>query len=217
MTASRSGRRPGNPDTRAAILHAARNAFAQRGFAATSIRKIAADAGVDGALIHHYFGTKQQLFLATMQIEVDIPAKVLRVAQGDPAGVGVALMTELLQTWDSPEGTGLISAFRTAIADPQSVGMIRDFLGAQILGKVLSHLGYGPGQSMRRANLVASQVLGIVTVRYLLALEPLASMPAIEVIHAVAPTIQRYVTGDIWPSDPVGQSAPPEQSHTTEK
>ena len=75
----RRGRRPGAPDTRAAILAAARSRFAEHGYAGTTIRAVATDAGVDAALVHHYFGTKDELFLAALELPVD-PRQVLASA-----------------------------------------------------------------------------------------------------------------------------------------
>src|SRR5436190_21555417 len=104
----RTGRRPGNQDTREAILTAARDAFAERGFDGASIRAIATTAGVDPALVHHYFGNKDQLFLAAIEAPIN-PAELLeRVAAGDPSDVGERLVHTFLSVWDSPAGSAAI-------------------------------------------------------------------------------------------------------------
>ncbi|HEY0689801.1 MAG TPA: helix-turn-helix domain-containing protein, partial [Kribbella sp.] len=100
----RTGRRPGKQDTREAILFAAREAFAERGYDAASIRVIAAAAGVDPALVHHYFGTKDQLFLDAMRVPVDPTMVIPMVLAGGIDGVGERLVRNLLTVWDSPVG-----------------------------------------------------------------------------------------------------------------
>jgi AcrR family transcriptional regulator len=98
----RRGRRPGAPDTRAAILSAARSRFAEHGYAGTTIRAVATDAGVDAALVHHYFGTKDELFLAAIELPVD-PRQVLASAMnGGPEGAGERFLTVFLAVWDDP-------------------------------------------------------------------------------------------------------------------
>src|SRR5258706_15310717 len=99
---ARTGRRPGNQDTREAILAAARRAFSERGFDGASIRAIATSAGVDPALVHHYFGSKDQLFVATMQLPIDPSQFLPKVFEGGIDGVGERLVRTFLQLWDSP-------------------------------------------------------------------------------------------------------------------
>lgn len=103
--ARRTGRRPGNPGTREAILDAARTSFAQRGFDGSTIRGIAGTAGVDPALVHHYFGSKDQLFLAAMQAPIDPRELLPKVLDGDRDGIGERLVRMFLTVWDSPVGT----------------------------------------------------------------------------------------------------------------
>src|SRR5262245_6863644 len=101
----RTGRRPGSPDTPQTILAAAREAFGERGFDGASIRAIATSAGVDPALVHHYFGTKEQLFLETVQMPIDPREFLPHVLAGGRDEVGVRLVTTFLRVWDSPVGT----------------------------------------------------------------------------------------------------------------
>src|SRR6478736_4707021 len=98
--APRRGRRPGTPDTRTAILHAARKAFAARGFSGTTIRSAATDAGVDAALVHHYFGTKDDLFVAAMELPIDPRPVIAGVVAGGPDGAGERLLRAFLSVWD---------------------------------------------------------------------------------------------------------------------
>ncbi|RIJ70852.1 TetR/AcrR family transcriptional regulator [Nakamurella silvestris] len=191
----RTGRRSGNPQTREAILTAARALFAQKGFRATSIRSVAAEAGVDPALVHHYFGTKEQLFLAGVQVAVDIPTTVAGVLEAEQGRIGEALVRAILQAWDSEARPSLLGAFRQALTDPSASRMMSEFLGSQVLAQVAATLPYPPAESTRRAGLAASQIIGMVTARYLLVLPPLATMTAEEVVSSIGPAIQQYLTG----------------------
>src|SRR6266566_170590 len=99
---ARTGRRPGNQDTREAILAAAREAFAERGYDRVSIRAIATSAGVDPALVHHYFGTKDQLFLATVDAPID-PGEILpKILAGERDELPERLVRTFLSVWDHP-------------------------------------------------------------------------------------------------------------------
>ena len=192
---TKAGRRPGNQDTRGAILSAARSAFAARGFAGSSLRMIAADAGVDAALIHHYFDSKQQLFLATMQLPAELPQLVERVAAGGPAGLGERLVCTVLELWDSDAQPVLVGALRTALHEPEMARPVREFLTLEILGRLLRSAQIDPEEAVRRAGLLASQILGLVVGRYLLRLPALVERPASELVAEVGPTLQRYVDG----------------------
>ena len=191
---ARTGRRPGNQDTRQAILTAAREAFAERGFDGTSIRQIATSAGVDPALVHHYFGAKDKLFLATMDAPIDPGELLPKVFEAGIDGVGERLVRTFLGVWDSPAGSPAAALFRSAMQHEWSARMLREFLVTQILRRVTGHMKLDPADASRRAALVASQMAGIVMVRYILKIEPMASMSQDEIVHSVAPTIQRYLT-----------------------
>ncbi|MEW2382110.1 TetR family transcriptional regulator [Micromonospora sp. NPDC047707] len=193
----RTGRRPGNPDTRAAILAAARAAFADRGFDATSIRAIAAAAQVDPALVHHYFGSKDQLFLAAMEAPVD-PREVLpRVLAGDRERVGERLVRTFLGVWDSPAGAAGLALLRSAVSNEWTARLVREFLTTQVLRRVLDHLDIDPAELPLRGSLVASQLVGLAMMRYVVRLEPVASAAPETLVAAIGPTVQRYLTGDL--------------------
>ena len=195
--APRSGRRPGNPDTRQAILDAARTTFAEFGFTGASIRKIAAAAGVDAALVHHYFGSKEKLFLATVEVPMDLPGIVAGIGAQGPDGLGVRLITTILGIWESPAGAGIGAALRTALADPARARMLREFVLPQLIGPLLQPLHLPPDEADLRVGLVMSQVLGMITGRYLLAIEPLASLPVEALAANVGGTVQRYLTAPL--------------------
>ena len=193
----RTGRRPGNPDTREAILTAARKAFAERGFDGASIRAIATSAGVDPALVHHYFGTKDRLFVAAMNFPVDPHELLTDVVAGGREQVGERLVRTFLRVWDSPVGAAGVALLRSAMTNDWTVRLLREFLVTQILRRVMTPLDLDPAEAPLRTSLVASQIAGLAVMRYIIKLEPLASAPPETVVAAVAPTIQRYLTGDL--------------------
>ena len=202
---ARTGRRPGSSDTREAILAAARQAFAERGYDAASIRHIATSAGVDPALVHHYFGAKDQLFLAAMQAPID-PAKIIpQVVAGGVDGLGERLVRMFLSVWDSPAGATAAALLRSAVSHEWSARMLREFLTTQVLRRAMKHLDLDPTEAPLRTTLVASQMMGLAMARYIVRFEPLASAPPEVIVAAIAPTIQRYLTG------PLGSVAPVEE------
>jgi AcrR family transcriptional regulator len=201
--ARRTGRRPGNPDTREAILAAARSAFAERGFDAASIRGIATAAGVDPALVHHYFGTKEDLFRATIDIPID-PAQLLPAVLGaGPDGAGERLVRTFLGVWDSPAGAAAVALLRSAVSNEWTARLMREFLVTQVLRRVLDHLDLDPAELPLRGSLVATQIIGLAMMRYVIRLEPVASADPETLVAAIGPTVQRYLTGDLT-GDPAG-------------
>jgi AcrR family transcriptional regulator len=193
----RTGRRPGNQDTREAILAAARQAFAERGFDAASIRLIAANAGVDPALIHHYFGTKDQLFIAAMQVPFDPSELLPRVLAAGVDGIGERIVRTLLGIWDSAAGVAAAALLRSAVNNELIARMMREFVVHQILRRAARELEMDPAEGPIRANLVATQVAGLVMVRYIMKIEPLASAAPETVVALIGPTVQRYITGPL--------------------
>jgi AcrR family transcriptional regulator len=195
--ARRSGRRPGNPDTRESILDAARTAFADKGFDGASIRAIATGAGVDPALVHHYFGTKNQLFLAAMNSPIDPGEIIAKAVEGDRAGLGARLVRTFLTVWDSPAGTAGVALMRSAVGSEWTARLFREFIVTQVMRRVLPHLALDPAEAPLRISLVASQMAGLAMVRYIIKIEPLASAPHDAVVAAVGPTVQRYISGGL--------------------
>jgi AcrR family transcriptional regulator len=193
----RTGRRPGNPDTREAILDAARTAFAERGFDAASIRAIAATAGVDPALVHHYFGSKDQLFLAAMNSPVDPGELVPKVLAGPLDGIGERLVRTFLGVWDSPAGAAGVALLRSAVSNEWTARMLREFLTTQVLRRVLDQLDVDPAQLPLRGSLVATQMIGLGMMRHVIRLEPVASADPELLVAMVGPTVQRYLTGPL--------------------
>lgn len=195
---TRTGRRRGSPDTREAILDAARAAFADRGFDGASIRTIATGAGVDPALVHHYFGTKDQLFLATVGAPVDPGELIPAILDGDPDRMGERLVRLFVNVWGDPRsGPKIIAIVRSALAHDWSARMLREFLTSQILRRVIAKADVPAAEAPLRAALVASQMIGLGLARFVLKIEPLASADVDTVVAAIGPTVQRYLTGPL--------------------
>ncbi|MER5455858.1 TetR family transcriptional regulator [Micromonospora sp. NPDC002389] len=195
--ARRSGRRPGNPATRDAILAAARTAFAERGFDAATIRAVAAAAEVDPALVHHYFGSKEQLFLAAVQAPVDPRELLPAVLAGDRDGIGERLVRTFVAVWDSPAGVAGVALLRSAVGNEWTARLVREFLTTQVLRRILDHLDVDPAQLPLRGGLVATQLIGLAVMRHVVRLEPIASAEPETLVATVGPTVQRYLTGEL--------------------
>lgn len=195
------GRPAGNSNTRGRILDSARELFARNGINNTSIRAVAAAAGVDSALVHHYFGTKEKLFAAAVHIPID-PMDVIGPLREVPVEqLGYRLPAILLPLWDSEIGAGFIAMLRSIVAGSE-VNLFRTFIQDVIGGEIGPRVDSPPGSGIVRIQFVASQLVGVVMARYILGLEPFASLPAQQVADTVAPNLQRYLTGDLpgWPA-----------------
>jgi AcrR family transcriptional regulator len=190
-----TGRRPGNPDTREAVLAAARTAFAERGFDGATIRAIATAAGVDPALVHHYFGNKDKLFLAAIEAPADPEELLPEVLQGGSDELGRNLLRVFLRVWDGPARPAGLALVRSAVGNEWTAKLLREFLVSQVLRRVVGTLDLSAAEQEARGALVASQLIGLVMSRYVLELQPLASATADELVEAIAPTLQRYLTG----------------------
>jgi AcrR family transcriptional regulator len=193
---SRTGRRPGVSDTRERILAAARDAFGEAGFDGTTIRGIARHAGVDPALVHHYFGSKQQLFVAAMKLPMDLGAVVPRLLAGPRDELGHRIALFALEMWNAP-GTRQVwqGLIRSAASDPVAAELLRQIIVEGPLAAIARAIEL-PDADLR-TTLVGSQVIGLAMARYIVGVEPLASAPDETVARAVGPTIQRYLAGDL--------------------
>lgn len=205
---ARSGRRAGDSGTREAILEAARARFAEHGYDGATIRGIAADAGVDPALVHHFHGSKERLFTAAMRLPV-VPSEVLTAAfaeaarRGDLASPGEQLVRTALSVWERPEVLSIFTGLlRSALTSEAAASMFREFITEAILGPVRAmirarHPEAGPADAAYRAAAVASQMVGLALTRYVLRLAPIAEASAAELAATVGPTLDRYLAGDI--------------------
>ncbi|WP_373177307.1 TetR/AcrR family transcriptional regulator [Mycobacterium marinum] len=199
-TTNTGRRRPGRPigtsNTREHILTCARELFALNGLDRTSVRSVAAAAGVDAALVHHYYGTKQQLFAAAIQIPIDPTAVLEQIVETPVDELGLKIPSVLLPLWDSELGTGLIATLRALMAGTEP-NLARSFLQEVVTSEVGSRVDSPTGTGRIRAQFVASQLLGVVMARHIVKIEPFASLPADQVAQAIAPTLQRYLTGEL--------------------
>ena len=192
----RPGRPAGNSNTRDRILDSARELFARNGIKNTSIRAVAAAAGVDSALVHHYFGTKEQLFAAAVHIPID-PMELIGPLREVPVEeLGHRIPSILLALWDSEVGASFIATLRSVLAGSE-VNLFRTFIQDVIGVEVGSRVDSPPGTGLIRIQFVASQLVGIIMARYILEFEPFASLPAQQIADTVAPNLQRYLTGEL--------------------
>lgn len=192
----RTGRRAGDPGTRDAILAAARHSFGEHGFKSATIRRIATGAGVDPALVIHYFGSKADLFAAAIQLPGLPDQLVANLRSTDVDHLGETLLRTLLAVWEQPETLAAwLGLIRSAVSDDGAAAMLREFLSDAMLSQVVGVLDADDAEY--RVALAASQVVGLGIARHVIRLEPLASATAEELVAAVAPTLQRYLTGDL--------------------
>jgi AcrR family transcriptional regulator len=189
---NRTGRRPGSPGTRDAILDVARRAFGSRGYDATSLRAIATEAEVDPALVLHYFGSKEGLFIAATGLPGDL-LELLAGLAALPAGDRLrALVRGHLEMVDSDSGrNAMIALVRSAVSNDKAATMLREFLAAQLL-PVIAGVTDQPDARLR-ASLVAAQLIGIAMLRHVIKAEPLAKATPDEIVALVVPVIEGYV------------------------
>ncbi|HEV8425398.1 MAG TPA: TetR family transcriptional regulator [Actinomycetes bacterium] len=198
---ARTGRRPGVSGTREAILDAARRAFAEHGYQRATIRGVAELAGVDPALVHHYFGTKQGLFVAAVQLPVNPVEQLSALLADDPEVIGQRMIGLFLSVWDqAANNSPMLALVRSAVSDERAAAMLREFITEEVLGRIAEELG-SPDAKLR-ASLVGSQLVGLLLARYIIRVEPLASAPPALVAAAIGPNLQRYLTGDIAAATP---------------
>lgn len=196
------GRPPGARGTggaRDAILAAARRRFAEDGYGRATVRAVARDAGVDPALVIHYFGSKADLFAAAVDLPVSPSDVVERLTAVPVDRLGEAVVRAALALWGEP-GTldAWVGLVRAAMADEAAAASLRDFVTNAIVEPLVARLdGVGVADGPLRGTLVASQVVGLGVARHIVGLEPLASLGGDGLVAAYAPTLQRYLTGPL--------------------
>ena len=206
-----SGRRAGDSGTREAILAAARRRFADNGYDGATIRGIAADAGVDPALVHHFHGTKERLFAAAMELPV-VPSELLtsvlaaehrRLGDEFAGHLGEIVVRTVLTVWEVEDArASFLGMLRSASTNEQAARTLREFVTSTILAALSQAVGPDGGepdpvQRRYRASLAASQIVGLGFTRYVLKLGPVTSASRADLIAAIGPTIQRYLTADL--------------------
>ena len=194
----RTGRRPGATSTRDEILRAARRLFGERGYHGATMRAIAAEAGVDAALVVHFFGSKAALLGEAVQWPFDPQVEMPKLLADGRHHVGRHLAGQFERTWDS-EGSRnpILILLRAATTEPQAAEMLREFLRLRLFAPLMERLGSDHPEL--RTDLVASQLVGLGIARYVLRLEPIASAKPGDVVAWISPTLQRYLTGKLEP------------------
>ena len=189
---ARTGRRPAAGGTRDRILAAARTDFGKGGYDGTTIRGIAAQAKVDPALVMHYFESKDGVFRAAVKFPVDPAEFIPRLLAPGLVGLGERLVRVFVETWDSPAGSPLLGLIRSVVGNEDAAALLREFVTREVLGRIARALELD--QPQLRAALVASQLVGLAMMRYVVKVEPLASARTEELVAWLGPTLQRYLT-----------------------
>ncbi|NDR54333.1 TetR family transcriptional regulator [Actinomyces sp. 565] len=191
----------GTQSTREAILAAARASFLAKGFAKTTIRGVARDAGVDPALVSYYFGTKGDLFGASMNLRIRASEEIARVVSGDIRTAGPRLVRLAMTAWDDSSGGATFRALlRWVATDDGAPEAVQTYATEQIAVPVMQALEQagvlGP-DARERATLAGSQLVGLAMIRYTYRVEPIASASVDHLVEVVGPTIQHYLTGPL--------------------
>jgi AcrR family transcriptional regulator len=192
----RPGRRPAASAAREDILVAARTLFSTHGWEATSIRAIARAADVDPGVVLHYFGDKEGVFTEAMALPMQPGQALAEVVPGPRSAIGRRLVEFFLRIWEDPaQREQMMGMVRGATTSPHVAELLRQALTERVLAPIAEHLD--APQADLRMELCSSQLLGLGIARYVVRLEPLASLPTEAVAELVGPTLQRYLTGDI--------------------
>ena len=176
-----------------------------RGYAGGTIRQIASAAAVDPALVHHYFGTKEQLFITALRAAVDPDELLSQLFSGDTQTLGERVVERFLALWDEVAGVPATGLLRTAVTGERLAQRVLDMVLPTVASHLVTKVGVDPAEVTLRATLVASQLSGLALTRYVLKFPPMAGAPPEWVVAAVGPTIQRYLTGKLpdrrgeWP------------------
>lgn len=198
------GRPPGVSGTRDAILAAARAEFAANGYDRATIRGIARSAGVDPALVHHYFGTKTDVFAAAVQYPVRPTDVVELLTTTGPEELGMTLASLFVRIGDDPEGQASVLAIvRSAVAQDEAAAMFREFISRAVLSVIAPRLPFPEREARARLELAVSHMVGLTLMRHVMRIEPVASMPADELVARVGPVLQHY-----FDPDPDSRAAP---------
>jgi AcrR family transcriptional regulator len=192
----RRGRRPAGADTKNALVEAARTVFTEQGYEGATVRAIAKRAGVDPAMVNHWFGGKEGLFArAVLQLPVDPEVIVNELTSGDVDTLGERVVRRFLTVWDASGGGQFAALIRSVAGHEMALDGLRDLFMNHIFKHVTERVAQD--QPRLRANLVASQLIGLGMVRYVARFDPLETTDVDTLVNAIGPTLQRYLTGDI--------------------
>jgi len=194
---TRAGRRPGDPSvTKAEILGAAKSAFAEYGYDGATLRRIAAAAGVDVALVSHYFGNKESLFVAVHDLPI-MPSEFARILESaSEAEIGEQIARFALGTLAADDSPA-VSLMRSASTNPQAAAMLREFIDRALTDPISAMID--APDVRERVALVAAQILGVLFARHIVGVRELTAASTDDLVAAVGPTVQRYLTEPAWP------------------
>ncbi|WP_082971052.1 TetR family transcriptional regulator [Mycobacterium sp. E3298] len=195
-TQKRRGRRQGEPVSKDVVLRAAKRRFAAQGFEKTTLRQIADDAHVDAAMVLYLFGSKAELFRESMRLILDGDVLVAAMTDGPREDVGVRLVRAYLRIWEEPEtGPTMVAMLHSAMLNSDAYEAFREFMRGYVMAAISGVLGEGP-DTVLRANLAGTNLVGTALFRYVMRVGPLAELRTDEVVALIAPSVQRYLTGD---------------------
>lgn len=192
----RAGRRPGQASSREDILLAAQVCFAAHGYEGATVREIARYARVDASLIHYFFGSKRGVFAAAVSNAVCPPEIGPAVVSGGPDGLAERILRSFLSHWETSGNCyPMLAIIRSAVSHDEAAAQLGEFITTEVLGILVNFMP--PRNARVRATLVGAQLIGLIMVRYIIKLEPIASADAEALVRLIAPVIQRYLATDL--------------------
>jgi len=190
---TRPGRWRSGAESKQRILDAARARFREHGYGGTTVRAVAADADVDPSMVFYFFGTKQGLFAAAIELSAQVPPAIEAVFSGGLDGIGERLVRTLVESVDASGRTPLAMLTRSARPGDQAETLLREYIDREITSRLAALLGTPDAEF--RAGMVNVQLLGITVARYLVRIEPIASAPVDELVSRFGPLVQSCLTG----------------------
>jgi AcrR family transcriptional regulator len=157
---------------------------------------VAARAGVDPALVHRFYGSKDDLLAAALTVALNPGERIPELMEGDVSALGERVVRYFLSVWEqSPSREVLIGMLRSAATNERAAAQLREFFGREVLGRIAARLGHEDAEL--RATLAGSQLLGLAMARYIIRFDPLASADPETIVATIAPTLQRYLTEEL--------------------
>jgi AcrR family transcriptional regulator len=197
--APRSGRRPGRPATREAILASAQALFTSDGYTATSLRAVARHAGVDAALVVHYFGSKEGLLRATLELDAEPFVDIAALMEHGPDAIGERLIGALVDHWDcdADGATSMRTILSIGLQDPLASDLLHTFVVARLTAPLTATIAgrFDVGEAELRAELAAAQIIGLATARNMLRLDRLVALDRDQITRLYGPLLQAALTG----------------------
>lgn len=192
----RRGRRPAGQETREALVEAARAVFAESGYDGATVRAIAAKAGVDAAMVNHWFGSKEGLFAqAVLELPFD-PAELIQTVLDGPAEqLGERIVRTFVTRWDGAGGQVFTALIRSITSNEEALRAIREVLVKHLLTNITK--ATNGDRPEFRASLCATQIIGLGMVRYVGVFDPIATADVDTLAETIGPTLQRYLTGEV--------------------